>query len=287
MKSYSESSFQTIQTDPDGYLENYGNRKLVSNSGCQTETSLEDDFLQPEGVATEMDDESDSDSSVDNEEELQRRLNPTTPQDFETLQSELLQWRRREERKIAITARTEEHRQEMRRLLLKKEAHILRKIEQLKNSATDKWKTERIEHTMDTMGRPKQWEISDGSIVGVDTPETHRAREMRAMYDELNESVERAATRIELLGRIKAFVDAIDHCGLAKDVSSLLDRELQMLRRGTDLGPEFMDGMRKRLSNQFTKLVTRLNSETAGIGRVPHAPATKAKFELQRPNTMK
>jgi len=52
-----------------------------------------------------------------------------------------------------------------------------------------------------------------------------------------------------------------DHCGLAKDVCGLLDRELQMLHNGTDLGPEFMDGMRKRLSNQFIKLMTRLNSE--------------------------
>ena len=64
-----------------------------------------------------------------------------------------------------------------------------------------------------------------------------------------------------MLEKIKAFVDAIDHCSLAKDVSMLLDRELQMLHRGTDLGHEFMEGMRKRLSNQFTKLVMRLNSD--------------------------
>lgn len=67
--------------------------------------------------------------------------------------------------------------------------------------------------------------------------------------------------RMDLLGRIKAFVDTIDHCSLAKDVSMLLDRELQMLHRGTDLGQEYMEGMRKRLSNQFTKLVIRLNSD--------------------------
>ncbi len=84
-----------------------------------------------------------------------------------------------------------------------------------------------------------------------------------------------------MLERIKAMVETIDHCGLAKDVCSLLDRELQMLHRGTDLGPEFINGMIKCLSNQFTKLVMRLSSES-----VDRIPQPKAKFQLQKPDAM-
>lgn len=165
---------------------------------------------------------------------------------------------------------------------------------------------------MEMMSQPLEWEVSNGSIIGVETPETLRAGEMKAMYDQLNEEVEKGTnaaqlegwqqhasvhnisynflilslitlvqTRIELLERIKALSDSIDHCGLAKDVSGLLERELQMLHEGTDLGPEFMDGMRKRLSNQFTKLVTRLNSDASNGTPME---ASSAKFQIRQPS---
>ena len=47
-----------------------------------------------------------------------------------------------------------------------------------------------------------------------------------------------------MLERIKVMVETINHCELAKDVCLLLDLELQMLYRGTDLGPEFINRMR-------------------------------------------
>eukprot|EP00581_Thalassiosira_minuscula_P030094 CAMPEP_0183776886 /NCGR_PEP_ID=MMETSP0739-20130205/47813_1 /TAXON_ID=385413 /ORGANISM="Thalassiosira miniscula, Strain CCMP1093" /LENGTH=289 /DNA_ID=CAMNT_0026018859 /DNA_START=444 /DNA_END=1313 /DNA_ORIENTATION=- len=280
-KSYSDSSSQTIEIDPDNYLKKYEKLKQVTNCGTHADQGLDesteqDGFYHNENIHERLDNQSDSDSSsLDQEQELQRRLNPSTPEDFETLQSELLQWRHREERKITITARNEEHRQEMKKIVLKKEAHLLRKIEQLKSSATNKCKTEKIEQMMERMSQPKQWEVSNGSVIGVHTPETCRARELKAMYDELNMKVDKVGTRIKLLERIKAMTETIDHCGLAKDVCSLLDRELQMLYRGTDLGPEFMDGMRNRLSNQFTKLVRRLNFDSIDC--------TAAKFQLHRP----
>lgn len=63
-----------------------------------------------------------------------------------------------------------------------------------------------------------------------------------------------------------------------------MDRELQMLHKGTDLGPEFMDAMRKRLSNQFAKLIRkRLNIDSAGV---THQKGTvRVKFQLHTPET--
>mmetsp|Transcript_12061 Transcript_12061/g.25936 ORF Transcript_12061/g.25936 Transcript_12061/m.25936 type:complete len:291 (+) Transcript_12061:18-890(+) len=287
-KSFSECCSQTIQKDPDNHLKNYEYLKSVSNFGIQTEPCNLDECRKlgnihhQENIDTTSDDQSDDDSSsLNQEQELKKRLNPTRKEDFETLQSELLQWRYREERKITITGRNDEHKQEMKKILLKKEAHLLRKIEQLKNSATNKCKTEKIEQMMETMSQPKKWEGSNGSVIGVDTPETCRAREMKAMYDKLNKKVDKVGNRIKLLENIKAMVETIDHCGLAKDICALLDRELQMLHRGTDLGPEFMDGMRNRLSNQFTKLLVRLNSDA-----INGVTQTKAKFLLHKPDAM-
>jgi hypothetical protein len=137
-----------------------------------------------------QDEDSDDASSIDHDGDLRRRFNPTRPDDFTTLQSELVQWRRREERKIAATGRNDGQKQEMTKLLMKKETHLLRKVDQLKNLATDKCKKERIRHVMDLMSQPKQWEASDGFVIAVDTPDTCRAREMKVMHDELNRAFE-------------------------------------------------------------------------------------------------
>jgi len=79
-------------------------------------------------------------------------------------------------------------------------------------------------------------------------------------------------------------VDQQQHnCGLAKDVSALLDRELQMLYKGTDLGQDSTNALRRRLSNQFTKLVTRLSTASNSTAANQHS---KAKFQLHKPDAM-
>lgn len=194
-KAYSECSSQTIQIDPDDHLKNYEHQKPVSSCEIQTNPCNLDAFRKEDchqnSIDTRSDDQSGDDSSLlAPEQELQRRLNPIRKEDFETLQSELLQWRRREERKITITGRGEDHRQEAKKVLLKKEAHLLRKIDQLKNCAMEKCKTKKIEQMIEEMSQPKQWEIRSGAVIGVDTPETCRAREMKVMYVELNKKVD-------------------------------------------------------------------------------------------------
>ena len=141
---------------------------------------------------------SSSTTSVDQEMELQKRLNPTSAKDIKVLQTELLLWRKREERVITITARNEEHRAKMKRTLLAKEQHLLRKIEQLKNVAIDKHNKQHIEHVLELMCQSKQWEIEDGSIIYVETPETLKAHEMKDMYTELNEKVDDGKQRFSI-----------------------------------------------------------------------------------------
>jgi hypothetical protein len=191
-KLYAESSSQTVLIDPDHHVRNYKHR-CPSNIGIQTEECNIESFTPHNEIIENgniMPLHAPLSESLDPAHELHRRLHPTRSDDFATLQSEMLQWRCREERKITLTARNAAHKREMIKLLLRKESHLLRKIDHLRNSATDKWKTEQIELMMEMMSKPKQWEDSNGSIIRVDTPEICRARIMKSMYDGLIEKVD-------------------------------------------------------------------------------------------------
>ncbi len=181
-KLYSESSSQTVQIDPDHHVRNY------KHLTCNINKSAEQDEIID--VANDVISHAPGSESLDQDEELQRRLHPSRRADFATLQSELLQWRCREEGKITKAARNAAHKREMIKLLLRKESHLIRKIDQLRNSATEKWKAEQIELMMEMMSKPKQWEDKNGFVIRVDTPETCRARLMKSMYSKLIDEVD-------------------------------------------------------------------------------------------------
>ena len=203
-KSYSESSSQTNEVDPHKHLKNYQSVSNVkegescSNDDINTQqqcdfndnnTQQQCDINDDNKLDDDASSTSSSTTSVDQEMELQKRLNPTSSRDIKVLQQEILLWRKREERVITITARNKEHREKMKRTLLAKEQHLLRKIEQLKNTAIDKHNKQHIENVLELMCQSKQWEIEDGSIIHVETLDTLKAREMKDIYTELNEKV--------------------------------------------------------------------------------------------------
>lgn len=283
----SESSTQTDSQNQD--LQNLSSPTLKSLAVQTDPCDLRKYKIIDESDSREYDGECDDDATFefDRDHELQRRLNPTIPEDFEKLQTELMQWRQRQERKINMTARNAEQKQAMMSTLLNKEACILRKIASLQHVACEKWRADRLENIMEKMSRPKQWGVADGTLcVDVDTPETVRAREMKNMYEELRKTVDdgksnvpsrylrffvsqislfastytQARSRVELLHRAKALIEELgDHSSLAKDICSLIDRESEMLH-STELGNELMAGLRKRMLNAFAKLATKTRS---------------------------
>lgn len=299
----SDASSQTILQDPDNHLRAFAPFTVSSDCNTQTEPCdlekcclLTSDQFDDKVTKCECSsgDKADDDGEDDNTSmlELQRRLNPTSPQDFDVLRCELLDWRKREERKIAVTFRSAEQKQAMTKVLLNKEACLLRKIDSLKRVFSAKWKDAKTGRIMENTGQPRRWEVGNGYFL-VDTVETTRAREMKGMYDELRQKVDKSEIvavlllsnpcinvsltsrlhcylsriavrpRIELLQRIKAMMEDMDHLALAKNVTTLLDRELEMLNRGTELGNELLEGLRKRLYNQFAKLVQRVHPCTS------------------------
>lgn len=70
-----------------------------------------------------------------------------------------------------------------------------------------------------------------------------------------------AETRIKVLQQAKNLIEKTrDHSSLAKEVCSVLDREIEMLN--IELGGEFLVGLRKRMLNSFAKLMTQSSSLT-------------------------
>lgn len=198
--------------------------------------------------STKSDDESkqegEEEDAFDQEYELQRRLNPKTPEDFDQLQSELIMWKFRQQRKIAMTTRNPQQRTKR---LLDEETKLIRKIETLKSAASETWKMEKLEMIMDKMTLSKE-------TVDVDTPEITKARDMKSAFADLKK-YDNTGERIEVLKQARTLIEkSNDHSALAKDVCSLLDRELEMLG-ATELDSEYLVGLRKRLLNSFAKLI--------------------------------
>ncbi|KAL7456772.1 hypothetical protein ACHAWC_009787 [Mediolabrus comicus] len=239
---YSESSAQTELQDPDDHIHNFSSQRTL------TDPSQKKEVVAPV-VSTNRPIQNDDNDSLSSQ--LQKRLNPTTPEDFAVLQAELLQWRRREERKILDTCDgNEEQKKELTQAILNKETWLLRKIEALKNGVQCKAKADKVERDMANACLPKVW----GDIL-VETPETSLAKEMKGIYDDVHKNVDSIPARIDILRRTKAFLRAMHSTVLVKDILTLVNRELEILERDTELGNNMLCGMRTRLTNMLAKLV--------------------------------
>ena len=248
---YLESSAQTELQDPDDHIHKYSSQRTL------TDPSQKKEVVVPV-VSTNRPIQNDDNDSLSFQ--LQKRLNPATPEDFAVLQAELLQWRRREERKILDTCDgNEEQKKELTQTILNKETWLLRKIEALKNGVQRKAKADKVERDMANACLPKVWSTKSGDIL-VETPETSLAKEIKSIYDDVHKNVDSIPARIDLLRRTKAFLRAMHSNALIKDILVLVNRELEILERDTELGNNMLCGMRKRLSNMLAKLV--LNSSS-------------------------
>jgi hypothetical protein len=238
-------------------------------SSIQTDASNETPSLSPLQTTPRSKDTVDDKEGGEEELalQLQKRLNPRTQADFDALQSELLQWRRREERKILITCGNKDRKREQIKALLIKETCLLRKIESLKNEAHIKVKANKVEQSLLKMVQPKVWQTCQGNVQ-VETPETSLAIEMKGIHDDICRKIDKIPARIELLQRVKLFLHRIHSSTtpLAKDILVLVNRELEILQRDTaELGNDMLEGMRLRLQNLFTKLMFKTNALDEGL----------------------
>ena len=161
----------------------------------------------------------------------------------------------REQRKIAALCRDEAHKQTMQKALVEKETHMLRKIDAAKRSRQTDLTQMRLKKEWSEETQPLNWKG-----ISVDTPQICRIRDLASLYEDLAADVDKVATRISLLERTRTVLEgdpSYGNNGLAKDVIALVSREACLLHfRDTDLGADALAGLRCRLLNRFSRLLT-------------------------------
>lgn len=216
--------------------------------------------------------------------QLNRRICPRTPEDFQLLYDEVAVWVRQQTFSIKEARLSPEAKQASFELLLEKETRLLQNIDLLKRQAHYLNRSDRVGQFFHRISKPRKWQISDGSFVDVMTPYSLRAASLRDLYYALEESScfvgPNAETinacagysvtpssinnyrktiaskfegsmidqRLDVLLQVKWCLKEFD-CDLTREAISLIDREADLLSRGrsqTSLG-----GLRRRLLALF------------------------------------
>lgn len=200
--------------------------------------------------------------------EIERRMHPRTPEDFEVLYSELEAWRLQETQKINESEMSTAERKVALAQLLNKEVKLLQTIDRLKLSAGTENKDDKVRKKLETLASSKKWGMSDGSLKEVDTPFTVRARELMELYNGLSLSTLTVDERLDVLLHVKWTVKEFD-CRLTRDLVDLIDREADMINRGRPEGS--LEGLRKRVQTLFLHFMEtpEFNPEASRLEKVP------------------
>lgn len=183
--------------------------------------------------------------------DINRRLNPRTKDDFEILYSALEKWRNEELSKINAT-KTGAARKAALAMLVDQEAELIATIERYKIEANKENHEKRIQMLLEKMSMPKQWKTKDGTITELDTPYNIRAKELKDIYNSLNMNYLTQDERLDVLLTLKHTVKEHD-CKLTQEIIGLIDREADLLMRG--IKEENLQGLRKRISTLFFQYI--------------------------------
>lgn len=183
--------------------------------------------------------------------DINRRLNPKTKDDFEILYSALEKWRLEELSKINAS-KSGAARKAALAMLVDQEAELIGTIERYKIEASKENKEKQIQALLDRMSKPRSWKYKDGSTTELDSPYSIRARELKEIYNSLNMNYLTQDERLDVLLTLKHTVKEHD-CKLTQEIISLIDREADLLMRG--IKEENIIGLRKRISSLFLQYI--------------------------------
>jgi hypothetical protein len=219
--------------------------------------------------------------------DVERRMHPRTAGDFAALYDEVEAWRTTETERIhaeypAASASAgaeaglaaDKARKAALCALLAKESALVATIERLRVVAGKENKEGRVRAMMDAMAAPQSWHLSTGDLVSVMTPLATRAGELRRLYEGLCDDGLGREARLDLLLNVKYTVKEFDGCALVKEMAELIDREVDMLKRGRPLTS--MPGLRTRLRSLFQLFVSDPKFNPAAIGHTAgHMPPSE------------
>ncbi|CAF3144279.1 unnamed protein product [Rotaria sp. Silwood2] len=204
--------------------------------------------------------------------DLDRRLHPRTKDDFDVLYAALEKWREEEIAKINATKQGAARKAAL-ALLVDEETELLATIDRYKTEAQKYNKEVNIQRFLERVAQPKRWKYKDGSTTEMDTPYSIRARELMQIYNTITMKFLTLDERLDILLTLKHTVKEHE-CRLTEEIIQLIDREADLLMRGTK--EENLSGLRQRISTLFLQYI---KTPTFNPGGVPKVTVQKKKFE--------
>ncbi len=196
-------------------------------------------------------------------------MHPRSKADFDVLYKELEAWRLHETTRIKNSGLPATEIREALEDLLSKEVKLLQTIDRLKIQASASNKITTTKQVLEKMSGPKEIGAANAEIgtIEMHTPFTIRAKELAEYYHGLCLPNIPKPERIDLLLHVKYTVKEFD-CDLTRDITDLIAREEDLLRRGRS--DQSLDALRKRLANLFLQFVKtpQFNPEAATFVKV-------------------
>lgn len=234
----------------------------------QTVSKMRDELAEEKHKMEEREKQVQADLAHKRDVEIRRRTDPRTATDFKVLSEELATWHMRKTQKIQEGNYTDEERQRKLKKLLAQETELLRTIDKMKIKAKKANTEYRDDHQLHDLSKKKLWQLTNGEVVKVRTPNSMRAKELRGLFGSLKETRLTADERIDVLLRVKQTVKEFN-CQLTRDMIALIDREADLLNRGRSEAA--LQGLRKRIQTLFLQFcrTPEFNPEAAVLEMVP------------------
>ncbi|CAF1503941.1 unnamed protein product [Rotaria magnacalcarata] len=211
--------------------------------------------------------------------DLDRRLNPRTKDDFDVLYAALEKWREEEIAKINATKQGASRKAAL-ALLVDEETELLATIDRYKTEAQKYNKEVNIQRFIERVAQPKRWKYKDGTTTEMDTPYSIRARELMQIYNTITMKFLTLDERLDILLTLKHTVKEHE-CRLTQEVIQLIDREADLLMRGTK--EENLSGLRQRIATLFLQYI---KTPTFNPGVVRHLKVPQDPVIAQEQKTL-
>ena len=208
-------------------------------------------------------------------EEYQRRMQPLSKEDFDLVYHALELWRREEIENINATKSGPERKAALAGLM-DEETQLIASIQRHKLIAKKDNGKKAKRQFLEKCAAPKEWIGFDGMPTKMDTPYTMRAKDLKMTYDSLEKRYLTREERLDILLQLKLTVKEHD-CKLTKDIVELIDREADLLMRGSK--ETNLEGLRQRISTLFLQYIKTplFNAEAANLLKVPEDPSSLRK----------
>lgn len=137
--------------------------------------------------------------------------------------------------------------------LLANETKALQGIQKLKTAAQSTEHVEKTERMLSLMATPHRWQMSNGEVALVQSPETAKASALLELFNALRDTQlitvdQRLAVLLRLKETVSEYQDA-----LTRDICDLVDREADLLNRGRPAAT--LERLRQRISNRFLQFI--------------------------------